>query len=93
MYANPDWIDFLAVSAGISRRKATKVLDEMCHEIRRKLADGKRVRLPGVGILEVHAVSSNAVRNPRTGAPAAQCHRGSFRALEGLKRAVREVAA
>lgn len=93
MYANPEWIDFLAVSAGISRRKATKVLDEMCQEIRQRLADGKRVRLPGVGILEVHAVSANAVRNPRTRAPAARCHRGSFRALEGLKRAVRGVAA
>ena len=80
----------LADKHGMSKKDATALLEDMVASFVSHLQDGERVRIPGLGILEVKQMKARMGRNPQTGEaiqiPAKK--KVAFRVAKDLKEAV-----
>lgn len=80
----------LADKHGISKKEATELLEGMVSSFVEHLQAGERVRIPGLGILEVKQMKARMGRNPQTGEaiqiPAKK--KVAFRVAKDLKEAV-----
>lgn len=57
----------LAEKHGMSKKEATELLEGMVDNFVKHLKKGERVRIPGLGILEVKQMKARTGRNPQTG--------------------------
>ncbi len=57
----------LAEKQGLSKKETTELLDSMVGSFVKHLKAGERVRIPGLGILEVKQTKARQGRNPQTG--------------------------
>lgn len=57
----------LAEQHGMSKKDATQLLEGMVNQFVKHLQKGERVRIPGLGILEVKQMKARKGRNPQTG--------------------------
>lgn len=57
----------LADEHGITKKEATALLEGMVQNFVKHLKKGERVRIPGLGILEVKQMKARTGRNPQTG--------------------------
>ena len=57
----------LAEKHGMSKKETTELLENMVANFVKHLKKGERVRIPGLGILEVKQMKARTGRNPRTG--------------------------
>ena len=64
-----DLIDTLRQETGLSRTKATKVVEVFFDELSNALAKGDRVEIRGLCSIHVKDYKGYAGRNPRTGEP------------------------
>jgi integration host factor subunit beta len=64
-----DLIDTLMQETGLSRTKATKVVEVFFDEMSNALAKGDRVEIRGLCSIHVKDYKGYAGRNPRTGEP------------------------
>ena len=55
------------VETGFSKRIANQAIDAMLEAVRRSVARGERVSLPGFGTFEKRLRAPRTARNPRTG--------------------------
>jgi len=80
----------LAESHGIKKTQANAMLMDMVQVIAKHLKKGKRVRLNGLGILQVRKRPARMGRNPATGATIKikASKKVAFRAAKELKAAV-----
>ena len=80
----------LAEKHGMSKKETTTLLEDMVDTFRAHLENGERVRIPGMGILEVKQMAARTGRNPATGEtiqiPAKK--KVAFRVAKDLKDAV-----
>ncbi len=80
----------LAEKHGMSKKEATELLESMVENFVGHLKKGERVRIPGLGILEVKQMKARMGRNPQTGEaiqiPAKK--KVAFRVAKDLKEAV-----
>jgi DNA-binding protein HU-beta len=80
----------LAEKNGMSKKDATELLEGMVTSFVKHLKAGERIRVPGLGILEVKQTKARTGRNPQTGEaiqiPAKK--KVSFRVAKDLKDAV-----
>ena len=80
----------LADKHGVSKKEATELLEGMVTSFVKHLKAGERVRIPGLGIMEVKQTKARTGRNPQTGAtiqiPAKR--KVAFRVSKDLKDAV-----
>jgi len=80
----------LAESHGVSKSQANAMLMEMVVDIAKHLKKGKRIRLNGLGILQVRKRPARMGRNPATG-EAIKIKAGkkiAFRVAKDLKAAI-----
>ncbi len=80
----------LAESHGIPKSQANAVLTGMVDQIAKHLKKGKRIRIAGLGILQVRKRPARMGRNPATGEAIKikASKKIAFRAAKGLKEAV-----
>ena len=80
----------LAESHGIKKTQANAMLMDMVGEITKHLKKGRRIRLNGLGILQVRKRPARMGRNPATGAAIKikASKKVAFRAAKDLKEAV-----
>jgi DNA-binding protein HU-beta len=80
----------LAVSHGIPKSQASAVLTAMVDQIAKHLKKGKRIRITGLGILQVRKRPARMGRNPATGETIKirPSKKIAFRAAKDLKEAV-----
>ena len=57
----------LAEKHGMSKKETTELLENMVANFVKHLKKGERVRIPGLGILEVKQMKARTGRNPQTG--------------------------
>ncbi len=57
----------LAEKQGMSKKDATALLEGMVDSFTKHLKKGNRVRIPGLGILQVKQMKARTGRNPATG--------------------------
>ena len=57
----------LANKLGMTQRDVASVLETCLDEVRRRLADGRRLELRDFGVFETKTRASRVGRNPRTG--------------------------
>lgn len=80
----------LADTHGMSKKDATELLEGMVNSSVKHLKKGERIRIPGLGILEVKQTKARTGRNPQTGEainiPAKK--KVAFRVAKDLKDAV-----
>ncbi len=62
-----DLVATVALETGFSKRIAGEAIDAMLEAVRRTVARGERVSLPGFGTFEKRLRAPRAARNPRTG--------------------------
>jgi DNA-binding protein HU-beta len=62
-----DLVATVAIEAGVSKRLSGDVVEAVFEAIRRTVARGDRVSIPGFGTFERRLRSPRAARNPRTG--------------------------
>lgn len=62
-----DLVAQVSLQAGISKRAATEAVDAVFDTVRRTVARGERVTLPGFGTFEKRLRAPRTARNPRTG--------------------------
>jgi DNA-binding protein HU-beta len=80
----------LAEGHALSKKAAESVLDDFVALITRQLVKGDKIRLSGLGILQVRDRPARTARNPRTGASVAVAasKKIAFRPAKELKNAV-----
>lgn len=80
----------LAEAHGLSRKDANALLQDMMERIAKGLKKGSRVRLNGIGVLQVRKRPARMGRNPATGAQIKikASKKVAFRAAKDLKEAV-----
>jgi DNA-binding protein HU-beta len=80
----------LAEGHDLSKKAAESVLDDFVALITRQLAKGDKIRLSGLGILQVRDRPARTARNPRTGesVAVAASKKIAFRPAKELKNAV-----
>lgn len=80
----------LADKHGLTKKDATALLDGMVGTFVKHLKKGERIRIPGLGILEVRKTKARTGRNPQTGEPIKipAKKKVAFRAAKDLKEAV-----
>ena len=61
-------IEQVSKTADLSKREAGEILDTVLDSIRRSVAKGDKVTLPGFGSFEKRARKARTARNPQTGA-------------------------
>jgi DNA-binding protein HU-beta len=62
-----DLIALVSLESGLSKRLATEAVDTMLGAVRRAVARGERVSIPGFGTFEKRLRAPRMARNPRTG--------------------------
>ena len=62
-----DLVATVALETGFSKRVAAQTIDAMLEAVRRAVARGERVSLPGFGTFEKRLRAPRAARNPSTG--------------------------
>ena len=80
----------IAESQDLSKKRAEAVLTEMVELITRHLKKGDRVRIVGLGILQVRKRAARTGRNPATGEPIhiTASKKVGFRPVKELKEAI-----
>ena len=80
----------LAEDHEMSKKKSEEILGDMVGQIVRHLKKGDRVRIGGLGILQVRKRAARMGRNPATGEPIQikASKKVAFRAAKELKEAV-----
>ena len=80
----------LAEEHQLSKKAADAILTDMVDRIAKHLKKGERVRIVGLGILQVRKRAARVGRNPATGAPIQikASKKVAFRAAKELKEAV-----
>jgi DNA-binding protein HU-beta len=80
----------LADAHGLSRKDANALLQDMMGRVAKSLRKGARVRLNGVGVLQVRKRPARMGRNPATGAQIRikASKKVAFRAAKELKEAI-----
>ncbi len=80
----------LAESRGVPKRQAEEMLGGLVAAATRHLKDGAKIRLTGLGILQVRALPARTGRNPATGAAIEikASKKVAFRPAKELKEAV-----
>jgi DNA-binding protein HU-beta len=80
----------LGEAHGLSRKDANALLQDMVGKIAKGLKKGSRVRLNGIGVLQVRKRAARMGRNPATGAQIKikASKKVAFRAAKELKEAV-----
>ena len=80
----------LAESHELSKKQANEILDEFVTIITKQLKKGTRVRIGGLGILQVRKRAARMGRNPATGEPIKikASKKVAFRAAKELKESV-----
>ncbi len=63
-----DLIAQVSADADLSKRVATEAVDAVIDAIKRSVAKGEKVSLPGFGTFEKRARAPRTARNPQTGA-------------------------
>lgn len=85
-----EFIDAVAVAAGLSKMDATRAVDAVISVVGNTLKKGDAVTLVGFGTFEVRSRAARQGRNPKTGEtiniPAAKVP--AFKAGKGLKDAI-----
>ncbi len=85
-----EFIDAVAVAAGLSKMDATRAVDAVISVVGNTLKKGEAVTLVGFGTFEVRSRAARQGRNPKTGEtiniPAAKVP--GFKAGKGLKDAI-----
>ena len=74
----------------LSKKQAEAILTDMVSRITRHLKKGERIRIVGLGILQVRRRAARMGRNPATGEPVPikASKKVAFRAAKELKEAV-----
>jgi DNA-binding protein HU-beta len=62
-----DLVATVSLETGFSKRVATEAIDAVLEAVRRTVARGERVSLPGFGTFEKRLRAPRTARNPRTG--------------------------
>lgn len=62
-----DLIATVALETGCSKRAASEAVDAILEAVRRTVARGEKVSLPGFGTFEKRLRAPRTARNPRTG--------------------------
>ena len=80
----------VAESHGMSQKQANEVLTETITSIGKHLKKGAKVRIPGLGTLEVRKRAARMGRNPATGDPIKikASKKVAFRAAKDLNEAI-----
>src|SRR3569833_3061187 len=80
----------IAEDQDISKKQAEAILTDMVTRITRHLKKGERIRIVGLGILQVRKRAARMGRNPATGQPIQikASKKVAFRAAKELKEAV-----
>jgi DNA-binding protein HU-beta len=80
----------LAETHDLPKRAATAILDDMVRHVTEHLKRGERIRLGGLGILEVRSRPARMGRNPATGEPVQikASKKVAFRPAKALKEAI-----
>jgi DNA-binding protein HU-beta len=80
----------LAADYQITKRKGHELLDDLVHQITRHLKRGEKIRIAGLGILQVRKRGARMGRNPATGEAIKikASKKVAFRASKELKMAV-----
>jgi DNA-binding protein HU-beta len=80
----------LAEDHEMSKKKSEEILGDMVSQIVRHLKKGDRIRIGGLGILQVRKRAARMGRNPATGEPIQikASKKVAFRAAKELKEAV-----
>jgi DNA-binding protein HU-beta len=80
----------LAEDHEMSKKKSEEILGDMVNQIVRHLKKGDRIRIGGLGILQVRKRAARMGRNPATGEPIQikASKKVAFRASKELKEAV-----
>ena len=80
----------IAESQDLSKKRAEAVLTEMVELITKHLKKGDRVRIVGLGILQVRKRAARTGRNPATGEPIhiKASKKVAFRPVKELKEAI-----
>jgi DNA-binding protein HU-beta len=80
----------LAEEHDLSKKAAEAILTDMVGKIAKHLKKGERIRIVGLGILQVRKRAARMGRNPATGAPLPikASKKVAFRAAKELKEAV-----
>jgi len=80
----------LAKQHHLTKKQGREMLEGLTGMIRKHLKKGERVKIAGLGILQVRNRAARMVRNPRTGEPIQikASKKVAFRASVGLKIAI-----
>jgi len=80
----------LAEDHEMSKKKSEEILGDMVDQIVRHLKKGDRIRIGGLGILQVRKRAARMGRNPATGEPIQikASKKVAFRAAKELKEAI-----
>ncbi len=80
----------IAESQELTKKQMNLIMDEMVTLLVKNLKKGNRIRIPGLGILQVRKRAARMGRNPATGAPIKipAKKKIAFRAAKELKEAV-----
>lgn len=80
----------LSDSHGLARREAESFADELVSELVERMRSGARVRIAGLGILEIKDKPARMARNPATGASVhvAASRKVTFRVAKALKESI-----
>ncbi len=85
-----DLANTLAEQHELTKRQGKEMLDDLVTMITKHLKKGERVKIAGLGILQVRKRPARMGRNPATGEPIQikASKKVAFRATKGLKMAV-----
>ncbi len=80
----------LAEQHDLTKRQGKEMLDDLVGLITKHLKKGERVKIAGLGVLQVRKRAARMGRNPATGEPIQikASKKVAFRATKGLKMAV-----
>ncbi|MGO3932891.1 HU family DNA-binding protein [Rhodopseudomonas pseudopalustris] len=80
----------LAEDHELSKKKSEEILTDMVGRITKHLQDGERIRIVGLGILQVRTSAARTGRNPATGEPIEikASKKVAFRPAKELKEAI-----
>jgi DNA-binding protein HU-beta len=80
----------LSEAHDLPKKQANAVLEDLVTEIAKNLKKGNRIRIPGLGILQVRKRPARMGRNPATGEPIKikASKKIAFRAAKDLKESI-----
>lgn len=90
LLSKKDFIDVLAEKAGVTKKDAAEMYEDVFGVLHEVLSEGKGVSIPDIGKFEIKQKEARTARNPRTGetveVPAKNALK--FKASKVLKEAV-----